>query len=235
MTRICALIIFALVLTAATAAFAEEAKELSPKQRAVAPIAAFTAKGDQTKLRAAMERGLEAGLSVNEIKEILIQMYAYCGFPRSLNAINTFGALLDDRVAQGIKDAIGEEPKAVPTDRTRERIGHENRVKLTGSTAVGSYAKVVPTIDIFLKEHLFADIFERGVLTWQEREIATVSALASLGGVEAQLLGHTNCCMNTGVTAEQMQDLARTLRAEVGEAEGAAAEQALKEALAARK
>ena len=235
MTRICALIIFALVLAFAPAAFAQEAKELSAKQRAVAPIAAFTAKGDQAKLRAAMERGLGAGLSVNEIKEILIQMYAYCGFPRSLNAINTFGALLDERAKQGIKDTIGEEPKAVRTDRTRERIGHENRVKLTGSTALGSYAKVVPTIDIFLKEHLFADIFERGVLTWQEREIATVAALVSLDGTEAQRRSHTRCCMNTGVTASQMEDLARTLRAEVGESEGAAAEQALKEALAARK
>lgn len=235
MTRICALIIFALVLAFAPAAFAQEAKELSAKQRAVAPIAAFTAKGDQAKLRTAMERGLGAGLSVNEIKEILIQMYAYCGFPRSLNAINTFGALLDERAKQGIKDTIGEEPKAVRTDRTRERIGHENRVKLTGSTALGSYAKVVPTIDIFLKEHLFADIFERGVLTWQEREIATVSALSAISGAGAQLRSHTGNTLNTGVTPAQMEDLARTLKAEVGEAEGAAAEQALKEALAARK
>ena len=66
-------------------------------------------------------------------------------------------------------------------------------------------------------------------------EAQHVDALASLGGVEAQLLGHVNCCMNTGVTPPQMEDLARTLKAEVGEAEGAAAEQALKEALAARK
>ena len=41
--------------------------------------------------------------------------------------------------------------------------------------------------------------------------------------------------MNTGVTPPQMEDLARTLKAEVGEAEGAAAEQALKTALAAEK
>ena len=215
MTRICALIIFALVLTAATAAFAEEAKELSAKQRAVAPIAAFTAKGDQAKLRSAMERGLEAGLSVNGIKEILIQMSAYCGFPRSLNAINTFGALLDDRAAQGIKDTIGEEPKAVPTDRTRERIGHENRVKLTGSTAVGSYAKVVPTIDIFLKEHLFCDVFARGLLTDKERELCTVSMLCVLPGAEAQLAGHRGAAEHVGNTPaalDEAVDLARAIR-----------------------
>ena len=88
---------------------------------------------------------------------------------------------------------------------------------------------------MFLKEHLFADIFERGVLTWQEREIATVSALSAISGTGAQLRSHTGNTLNTGVTPTQMEDLARTLKAEVGEAEGAAAEQALKEALAARK
>jgi 4-carboxymuconolactone decarboxylase len=32
-------------------------------------------------------------LTVNEIKEILVQMYAYAGFPRSLNGINAFMAV----------------------------------------------------------------------------------------------------------------------------------------------
>ncbi|KJS29540.1 MAG: hypothetical protein VR64_20520 [Desulfatitalea sp. BRH_c12] len=38
----------------------------------------------------ALNQGLDAGLTVNEIKEILVQLYAYAGFPRSLNAIGTF-------------------------------------------------------------------------------------------------------------------------------------------------
>ena len=103
MTKICAFAICALMLAFAPAAFAEEAKELSPKQRAIAPRAAFTAKGDMPKLRTALEKGLAAGLTVNEINEVLIQMYAYCGFPRSLNAINGFMALVDERAEAGIE------------------------------------------------------------------------------------------------------------------------------------
>ena len=103
MTKIFALVVFALMLAFAPAAFAEEAKELSPKQRAIAPIAAFTAKGDMPRLRTALEKGLAAGLTVNEINEVLIQMYAYCGFPRSLNAINGFMALVDERAEAGIE------------------------------------------------------------------------------------------------------------------------------------
>src|ERR687893_402453 len=68
---------------------------LSAKQRSIIPIAAFTATGDQERLRTALTEGLEAGLTVNEIKEILIQMYAYAGFPRSLSGIQTFMAVID--------------------------------------------------------------------------------------------------------------------------------------------
>ena len=63
---------------------------LSAKQHSIIPIAAFTATGDLEKLRTALHAGLDAGLTVNEIKEILVQMYAYAGFPRSLNGITHF-------------------------------------------------------------------------------------------------------------------------------------------------
>jgi alkylhydroperoxidase/carboxymuconolactone decarboxylase family protein YurZ len=63
---------------------------LTSKQEAIVPISAYAAKGDQVNLKSALGKGLEAGLTINEIKEVLVQLYAYAGFPRSLNAINTF-------------------------------------------------------------------------------------------------------------------------------------------------
>jgi 4-carboxymuconolactone decarboxylase len=79
---------------------------LSAKQHSIIPIAAFTAIGDLDKLKPALHAGLEAGLTVNEIKEILVQMYAYAGFPRSLNGITTFLAVMDERHAKGIKPTV---------------------------------------------------------------------------------------------------------------------------------
>jgi 4-carboxymuconolactone decarboxylase len=70
---------------------------LSTKQQSMIPIAAFTANGDLEKLKTALRDGLDAGLTVNEIKEILVHLYAYTGFPRSLNGIHTFMAVLDER------------------------------------------------------------------------------------------------------------------------------------------
>jgi 4-carboxymuconolactone decarboxylase len=93
---------------------------LSAKQHRIIPIAAFTANGDLAKLSTALHAGLEAGLTVNEIKEIPVQMYAYAGFPRSLNGINTLMAVLDERQAKGIKDEMGQEASPVPADMNKE-------------------------------------------------------------------------------------------------------------------
>jgi 4-carboxymuconolactone decarboxylase len=77
---------------------------LNEKQRAIIPIASFTANGDLDKLRMALNEGLDAGLTVSEIKEILVQLYAYAGFPRSLNGIGTLMTVMDERGKQGIRD-----------------------------------------------------------------------------------------------------------------------------------
>jgi 4-carboxymuconolactone decarboxylase len=70
---------------------------LTARQQATAAIAAFTAAGQLPQLREALADGLDAGLTIGEINEILVQMYAYAGFPRSLNGIGTFMAVVEER------------------------------------------------------------------------------------------------------------------------------------------
>ena len=109
---------------------------LSAKQRSIIPIAAFTANGDMEKLRTALHEGLDAGLTVNEIKEILVQMYAYAGFPRSLNGINTFMPVMDERQTKGIKDEMGKEASPVPADMNKDAYGARVRARLTGRDVI---------------------------------------------------------------------------------------------------
>src|SRR5215203_7288778 len=82
----------------------EKPQGLDARQRAIVSIAALTATGDLEKLRAALNGGLDAGLTVNEIKDVLAQMYAYSGFPRSLNGISTFMKVVEERKKKGIND-----------------------------------------------------------------------------------------------------------------------------------
>ena len=61
-------------------------------------------------LNAALNRGLDAGMTVSDAKELLVQVYAYAGFPRSLNALGELMKVLDARRQRGIKDAPGRDP-----------------------------------------------------------------------------------------------------------------------------
>jgi 4-carboxymuconolactone decarboxylase len=200
---------------------------LSTKQQSLIPIAAFTANGFDN-LKIALEEGLAAGLMVNEIKEILVHLYAYTGFPRSLNGINTFMAVLNERQAQGIEDEVGPEASPLPADMNKDEYGARVRARLAGWETIpppGGYQLFAPVIDTFLKEHLFADIFARDVLDHQSRELATIAALASMTGTGGQLRFHLGAAMNTGLSEAQMQDFIAVLKAQVGqqEAEDAAA------------
>ena len=226
--------ILALFLSFATISEAATMNNLDARQAGIVPIAAFTAKGDIENLKTALNSGLEAGLTVNEIKEVLVQLYAYCGFPRSLNAINTFITVLDERAAKGVADTVGREASPIPTDKSRREYGTEIQTGLVGSPVSGRIFEFAPAIDTFLKEHLFADIFQRDVLNHQERELATIAALASIPGAEGQLGSHLTISMNVGLTEGQMRDFVTLLGTRVGMPESDTAAQQLEAVLESR-
>lgn len=212
--------------------------ELPLKLQKIALIAAFTANGDIDRLKPVLVEGLEAGLSVNEIKEVLIHTYAYAGFPRALNGINAFMAIMDEREKQGIQDVHGPEANPVLTDKTRYQYGYDVLASLSGPAA-GSpkprYQSFAPTIEVFLKEHLFADIFMRDVLDYRSREIATVGVLSNLPGANAQFRSHTGLAMNQGITGEQMKHLFTVMGSYLGKERGDNALGVLKEVVSSRK
>jgi 4-carboxymuconolactone decarboxylase len=195
-------------------------QSLSNKQRAIAPISAATAAGDMPGLNATLNTGLDAGLSLSDAKEILVQLYAYTGFPRSLNALGELMKVVDSRKQRGIQDAPGSEPRPVPTGAELRSLGTANQTKLSGAPVTGPLFEFAPAIDEYLKSHLFGAIFGRDNLDWQSRELATVGALAALPGVESQLRSHIRISMNVGLTASQLLGAADAL-AQAGQAEAA--------------
>ena len=192
---------------------------LSAKQQSITPIAAFTANGSLEKLKTALNEGLDAGLTVNEIKEILVQLYAYTGFPRSLNGISTFIGVMEERENKGLKDEKGKEANLFPANINSIELGTEIQTRLAGKPVTGAIFTFTPAIDQFLKGHLFGDIFGRDNLDFQSREIATISALSSMEGVNSQLQAHFSIGFNTGLTETQMRNLIAVLEIKVGKKE----------------
>lgn len=206
---------------------------LDARQQAIVPVSAFAAAGDMAGLNKALEQGLSAGLSVNEAKEILVQLYAYAGFPRSLNALGELMKVLESRRQRGIKDPAGALPgRAVPKGDALLAAGTANQTKLSGGPVKGALFDFAPAVDEYLKTHLFGDIFERDNLDWQSRELATVSMLSALPGAESQLQAHMRISMNVGITAAQLQQLAAVLQERVDASNAQRAREALQRHLA---
>lgn len=192
---------------------------LSSRQQNIITIAAFTANGNLKKLSIALNKGLDAGLNINEIKEILIQTYAYAGFPRSLNALKVFEDVLNERSSSGINDTLGLEPSPMPANLNKNEYGEHIRTTLLGRTADHStkYETFAPVIDQFLKEHLFADIFWRDNFDYLDREIAAISAISAINDPGTQLRTHIAMAINMGLTSKQIEGIAAILKKQAGD------------------
>ncbi len=185
---------------------------LSARQRAIPMIGAFMAASDMPKLHTALNQGLDAGLTVGEAKEVLVQLYAYAGFPRSLNALGELMKVVQARQQRGMQDAPGVEPsRAVATGRELAMAGTANQTAISGGPVQGAVFDFAPVINQFLQTHLFGDIFERDNLDWQSRELATVGALAATPGAEAQLRSHMRASLRVGLSVAQLQQLVEAL------------------------
>jgi 4-carboxymuconolactone decarboxylase len=211
-----------------------EDMKLSSRQRSIIVIAALTAKGDLLQLKAELNAGLEAGLTINEIKEVIVHLYAYCGFPRSIRGLQTFMEVLKERKARGINDVSGAEASPIQEERSKYERGKKVLSELTKAPQDGAltgYAAFAPVIDTFLKEHLFADIFERDILTYAQRELVTISVLSALGGVEPMLRSHLSISLNVGLTPGQLNQFVGIIQSTMGEKEAGDAQAVLNEVL----
>lgn len=199
--------------------YSEANRVLAEREQAIVTVASYTGKGDLENLKQAFVQALDAGMTVNEINEVVIHAYAYCGFPRSLRAIQTLMQVVEERKADGIMDVIGRGASIITDNRSRYERGCDVLAEISGVPAdapKAGYAIFAPTIERFLKEHLFADLFERDLLTYRERELTTVSVLAGVGGVEPMFGSHAAICMHLGVTPEQLSAMLNIVEMNLG-------------------
>ena len=191
---------------------------------AMAAIACNEAKADYTALAKAINEGMDAGLTVSQTKEALSQLYAYTGFPRSLNALGTLQKVIDQRKANGQSIEEGSDASPLPSDYDALKQGTEVQTKLSGQPFDYAFC---PAEDYYLKAHLFGDIFARDNLTFADRELITVSALSGLENVMPQLIAHVRGALNMGLTEAQLRDIAEALKANGLQSEASRAESAI--------
>ena len=185
------------------------AAELTAKETAIVDIGAWTARGEQDKLGAAFKAGFDAGLTLNEAKELVGQLYAYCGFPRALNAVGTLMKVAGE--AKPAEGPAADVPRGTFGGKALE-IGAENQAKLCGGPVKGALFDFHPQLDVYLKAHLFGDIFARDNIDWRMRELVTIAALAARPETEPQMKAHIAIGKLNGVTDAQADAILRRVQ-----------------------
>ncbi len=189
-----------------------EGQTLTERQKGLAACACLMAQGDLNRLEPAVKSALDNGVTINELKEAFSQLYAYTGFPRSLNALGVLS-----KVLQSNPDAKWQEgkPWTRPAEWDDARMAYELGVKkqtqLSGHPFNYDFC---PQDDHYLKSHLFGDIFAGDQLSAADREIVTVAALSGLEGVAPQLAAHKRGAVNMGNSQQLVDELCAWLGTE---------------------
>ncbi len=188
--------------------YSREALDLKSKEIAV--VAALTALGNaQEQLKLHINGALNVGCTINEIKEIILQMSAFAGFPACINAMNLLRVVLAERKSKGINDNIGLEPTNQISPMDRYKVGSQVMSELDGSQvellekAYNDFSPELVSLVICGQ----ADITARNNIDKKYREIASISAMTALGTAQSQLRTHMNMALNIGVTPEHIKEI----------------------------
>lgn len=185
-------------------------KGLDLKSKEIAVVASLTAMGTaQPQLKVHINGALNTGSSINEIKEVILQMAGYSGFPSCINGMNALKEVLDERKNQGIDDRIGK----IATDNSeidRLKLGEQELSKLDDlqvEKLKKAYNDFSPELVKFVLEFGYGDIYSRDNLNPKHRQIATISALTALGNAQPQLEFHIRAGLNIGLTEENVKEI----------------------------
>ncbi|MBR1548351.1 MAG: carboxymuconolactone decarboxylase family protein, partial [Prevotella sp.] len=184
---------------------------LDQRAKGLAACACLMAQGDLERLEPAVKTALDQGVTVNELKEAFSQLYAYTGFPRSLNALGVLNKVLENRLPSWQEGKPWTRPAIWDDAAKALKQGTEVQTKLSGRQFDYNFC---PQDDYYLKSHLFGDIFAGDQLTAADREIVTVAALSGLEGVAPQLAAHKRGAVNMGNSQELVDELCAWLDSE---------------------
>ena len=181
-----------------------QGQTMTERQKGLSACACLMAQGDLERLEPAVKMALDNGVTINELKEAFSQLYAYTGFPRSLNALGVLNKVLDNKQPSWQEGKPWKRPEIWDDAAKALKQGTEVQTKLSGRPFDYNFC---PQDDYYLKSHLFGDIFAGDQLSAADREIVTVAALSGLEGVAPQLAAHKQGAVNMGNSQQLVDEL----------------------------
>ena len=186
---------------------------LDVKTRQIATIAALTALGNaEPQLKFHMGAALNVGVTPEEIVDTIYVTTVYAGFPAGLNAIFAAGEVFRER-GVAIRPARTE---ASADRRARGLKTLDATSKGAGRAVAESLANIAPDMADFIIDFSYGDIFSRGTLSDNHKELAGIAAMCAAGTMRPQLKVHVRAAMNVGCSREEIVEVLIQMAAYAG-------------------
>lgn len=192
-----------------------EYSTLSEKDSILAILASLIACQSPKAFKKILLSALDKDISPEEVKELLYQSVAYVGFGR---AHNFFGVVIKVFDKKGIEMPLDNRSNTNPENRYEKGLEIQNRY--FGADFIKSMNENTPVdqqhFNRFLEGYCFGDFYTRDGLNDQQRELITFVFLASLGGCENQLRGHTQGNLSVGNDKEKLISIITVIMPYIG-------------------
>ena len=109
---------------------------------------------------------------------------------------------MTDTIAQSSTELVSPDARF---ERGLQRLGEVTQSD--GQAVVDRLSQTSPDFARYVIEYPYGDVFSRPGLTDRDRELATVSALISMGFAKPELKVHMHGALNVGVTEDELKEV----------------------------
>lgn len=187
---------------------------ISDKEREVAVVTSLSALGNAApQLKVHLNAALNVGCTPDEIVQVINQTSPYAGIPASLNALNIFKEVLNERELDFLDQSTMQTNQDLIYKIGEERLNNllpnqTEKLKL----AFGNWAPEI--VDYIILT--YGDVLNEEKLSPRLRQIATIASLTAMGTAKPQLQLHIKGAMNIGITQEEIKEIMITMSVYAG-------------------
>lgn len=176
--------------------------KLTMKQREMITCITLATMQTLPQLKAHAGAALNVGVTPEELREVMYLTAPFIGFPKMLNAVAAVNEVLKER---GIPLPL--EKQGTVTEETRHVTGKAIQYKLYPG-GIASVMEGLPDgmgkdVERFLTDYFFGEIYSRGAIDLQTRELLGYCVLTTLEA-ESQLQSHYHGNINVGNAPETL-------------------------------
>lgn len=187
---------------------------LSTRQRCLVTIASLAVLRRDENLRGHILSGLDAGLTPQEITEVMLQLLFYAGAPISNTALRVADEVFKQR---GLDVSPTRVFDAAEDPEQLYRRGLETRARLFGElpAPTGDATEPHKAFDRYVLEYVWGSVWSRPGLSLTDRALVVLAAAAT-AGLESTFATYARGALRLGLTQEQVEEVCFHLNFYIG-------------------